>query len=110
MSNQSGYKDHWLTKQPEDEGLDETSFEIFELRDLALRALPKREMIRLLTLAGIPPMKSEDRRRELMASRLAHIADRVTILIRWDHRMQNAERTRGAKKGRKPTGRLVAVV
>jgi hypothetical protein len=24
MSNQSGYKDHWRTKQPEDEGLDET--------------------------------------------------------------------------------------
>jgi len=81
-------------EQPTDKGLDGTpcsaSFEIFELRDLALRALPKREMIRLLTLAGIPPMKSEDRRRELMASRLAHIADSVTILIQWDHRMPNA--------------------
>lgn len=74
---------------PLDEPTCSASFEIFELRDLALRALPKREMIRLLTLAGIPPLKSEDRRRELMASRLANIADRVTLVIEWDHRMPN---------------------
>lgn len=58
-------------------------------KDKALAGLSKREMIRLLTLAGRPPLKSEDRRRELMATRLAWLADKVTLVIDWDDRRNN---------------------
>ena len=67
------------------------SFEIFELRDFALRSLPKKELARLLTLVGEPPTRSIDRQRELMALRLARYADAVTITVRWDSRMPNVK-------------------
>lgn len=67
-----------------------SAFEIFELRYMAMAALPKRELIRLLTQAGWPPKVSRDRERHLMATRLARYADRVTITIEWDDRMQNS--------------------
>lgn len=65
------------------------SFEIFELRDFAFRALPKKELVRLLTLVGDPPARSVDRQRDLMALRLAQYADSVSILVQWDSRMPN---------------------
>lgn len=66
------------------------SFEIYELREFAFRALPKKELVRLLTLVGEPPQKSVDRQRNLMALRLARYADRVTISVEWDSRMPNS--------------------
>jgi hypothetical protein len=65
------------------------SFEIYELREFAFRALPKKELVRLLVLVGEPPQKSADRQRNLMALRLARYADRVTISVEWDSRMPN---------------------
>lgn len=62
-----------------------------EHHDLALAGLPKRELIRLLTLAGIPPVRSHDRQRERMAGRLARIADKITLVVEWDCRMPNAK-------------------
>jgi hypothetical protein len=69
--------------------MSQSTFEIFELRDFAFRALPKKELIRLLTLVGQPPLKSIDRQRDIMALRLARYADHVSITVGWDHRMPN---------------------
>lgn len=70
-----------------------TSFEIFELREFAFQALPKKELVRLLTLVGEPPTRSVDRQRNLMALRLSRYADTVTILVKFDSRMTNISKS-----------------
>lgn len=67
-----------------------SSFKIVELREFAFRSLPKKELARLLTLAGDPPTRSHDRQRERMALRLARYADAVTITIQWGSHKTNA--------------------
>lgn len=56
----------------------------------ALESLTKKDLIRLLAAVGQPPQTARDRERFLLASRLARYADKITIVIEWDSRMQNA--------------------
>ena len=79
-----------------------TSFRVFETQDIALCALPKRELIRLLTLVGDPPLRSKDRRRELMASRLARYIENMTICVEWDSRMSEGFPIENRPSGNSP--------
>lgn len=74
------------------------------MQDIALCALPKRELVRLLTLVGEPPLRSKDRRRELMASRLARYIENMTICVDWDSRMPESFPIGNRPSGNSPLG------
>lgn len=71
-----------VNKPPVDAATNCTEFRVEHL-DLAMAGLKKRDLIRLLTLAGMAPAKTEDRRRELMALRLSRLVEKMTMTIEW---------------------------
>lgn len=68
----------------------------------ALESLPKKELVRLLSIVGEAPKTARARERSVLAVRLARYVDKITIIIEWDSRMPASIGEAGAESASSP--------